>query len=56
MNQTNKIQDLAKSRLIETPLPLLSTSLKEIFSSYETQIQCSCAILSDNVLRRQKVF
>lgn len=42
--------------LIEAPLPLLSNRLKEIFCSFEKNIQCSCAILSDPVLRTQEIY
>lgn len=42
--------------LIEAPLPLLSNRLKEIFNSFEKNIQCSCAILSDPVLRTQEIY
>ncbi len=42
--------------LLEAPLPLLSTTLKNIFCSFENQIQCSCAILSDREARRQEAY
>lgn len=42
--------------LIEAPLPLLSTRIKEIFCGFENRIQCNCAILSDKDLRKQEVY
>lgn len=42
--------------LIEAPLPLLSNRLKKVFSSFEKHIQCSCAILTDPVLRTQEIY
>lgn len=42
--------------LLEVPLPLISTEMKEIFCSYESHIQCACALLSDRELKKQHVY
>ena len=42
--------------LLESPLPLVSTKLKDIFCSYEEKIECKCALLSDREREEQRVY
>lgn len=44
------------SDLIEIPLFLISDQLKKILCSYESGLQCNCAILSDRIHKIQKVY
>lgn len=41
---------------IQVPLPLISTGMKEIFLSHESDIQCNCALLSNRELKQQRVY
>ncbi len=41
---------------LEFPLPLLSTTLKDVFCSYVPDLPCSCVLLTDQKERQQHTY
>ena len=41
---------------LEFPVPLLSTTLKDVFTSYVPGLPCSCVLLSDQKERQQHTY